>query len=428
MDAPTVPFPTTPVPVSSGAPRMAPAPDRVAGGHWAASTWISLLAGFLTPFTVSVVGEMPVGEFVLIAAAAWAALCVLINRAWPGPLIGRPLLWGLLAAQLVALGAYIGSDIYRHSSPHDMARGWGRMVFLAIDVVAIAYLFGCARRNLVALVLGDSLGNLASLLLVGPMFGDLWKFGVGAPITFFIFLLAPLAGPLVAFIAATGMGVVHFALDYRSYGGLCLIAGMVTLLQTASPRFRLWLAPLLAGVTVASVVWIYQETQSAGRATRSDIERAAMITAATEAVRSSPLIGHGSWFSNSDVYDNFMLIRHEAAKRQHVGGFAHPNQTPDAMALHSQLLVALAEGGLFGATFFIVFGAGLLWALGHTIFVQRWHRLVPLQTLLLLSALWNLLFSPFSGAHRIAIAMACGLILLLRAEAAPSQPTDNASP
>lgn len=387
--------------------------------------WAAGLTGALTPFTVSLVGEMPLGEFVLIAAAAWAGLCLIINRAWPGPLLRHPLLWTLLAAQLVAFVAYVASDLYRGSSPHDMARGWGRMVFLAVDLIGVAYLFGCARRNLVFFLLGESLGSLASVALVGPMFDDWWKFGLGTPVTFFAFLLAPLAGPLAAAVAALGLGAVHFVLDYRSYGGLCLIAGMTTLLQIAAPRLRWWLAPLVAGATAIGVIWIYDATQVGERATRSDIERTAMVTAAVEAIKASPWIGHGSWFSNSDVYDNFMLLRHEAAVRQHVGGFALPNQTPDSMALHSQLLVALAEGGVFGATFFFVFGAGLLWALGHTIFAQRWHRLAPLQTLLLLSALWNLLFSPFSGAHRVSIAMACGLVLLLRVEATSALPREG---
>ena len=422
MNASTAVFPSAGD--AADAPREFIAPP-IATPWWSMATCVSLLAGFFTPFTVSVVGEMPLGELVLIAAAGWAGLCVILNRTWPGPLLARPFLWSLLAAQAVALIAYVASDLYRHSSPHDMARGWGRMVFLAIDVIAVAYLFGCARRNLVALVLGMNLGSVASALLTGPMFGDMWKFGVGAPITFLLFVLAPLAGPLIAFLASIGIGVAHFVLDYRSYGALCFAAGMISLLQLATPRFRLWAAPLIVGATIAGIAWVYAETQTAGRATRSDIERTAMVTAALEAVESSPLIGHGSWFSNSDVYENFMVIRHEAAIQQHVGGFAAPNQTPDSMALHSQLLVALAEGGLFGGAFFFVFGAGLLGALGRSLFVQPWRRLALLETLLLLSALWHLLFSPFSGAHRVAIAMACGLILLLQAEAEVAKPAED---
>lgn len=391
------------------------------------STWVSLLAGLFTAFTVSLVGEMPLGELVLIAAAGWAVLCVIVNRSWPGPLLGKPFLWTLLAAQTLALGAYIASDIYRQSSPHDMARGWGRMVFLAIDVIAVAYLFGCARRNLVFLVLGLNLGDVANALIAGPLFGDMWKFGVGAPLTFALFVIAPAAGPLVAALAAGAIGIAHFALDYRSYGALCLLAGAMTLLQIASPRFRLWLAPLAAAVALGGIALVYSHLQSGGRATRSDIERTAMVTAALEAVQASPLIGHGSWFSNTDVYANFMEIRHEAAKQHRVGGFAHPHRRPDAMVLHSQLLVALAEGGLIGGAFFFVFGGGLLRALTRTLISQPWHRFAPLHTLLLLSALWSLLFSPFSGAHRVSIAMACGLILLLPTDA-PAGPSTEELP
>src|SRR4051812_35924768 len=124
-------------------------------GSWCSvSTLVTFAAGLLTPFTVSLVGEMPVGELVLMVAAGWAGLCVIFNRAWPGVLVRHPLLGAMMVAQAVALTAYIFSDLYRQSTPHDMARGWGRMVFLTIDLIAVAYLFSRGRRNLVALVIG----------------------------------------------------------------------------------------------------------------------------------------------------------------------------------------------------------------------------------------------------------------------------------
>jgi hypothetical protein len=95
--------------------------------------------------------------------------------------------------------------------------------------------------------------------------------------------------------------------------------------------------------------------------------------------------------------------------------------------LHSQILVALAEGGLFGGAFFIVFGLGLAWSLAHTVLVRPWHRLAPMTILILLLAVWNLLFSPFSGAHRVHIATACGLILLLKTDAAGPRRKDFAA-
>src|SRR5580704_13599661 len=100
----------------------APIDDAPSGSVWLSpSAQTSFLAGFFTVFTVSFVGEMPVGELVLMAAAGWAALCVVFNKTWPGPLLRSRFLWSLLIAQLIALGSYIFSDLYRHSFPLDMA-------------------------------------------------------------------------------------------------------------------------------------------------------------------------------------------------------------------------------------------------------------------------------------------------------------------
>lgn len=385
---------------------------------WSFSGGVSFLASATTAFTVSLVGEMPVGEFILTAVAGWALLCLVFNHAAPGRLFQSRYFWTLMIAQLVAFVAYVASDLYRHSSMRDMARGWGRMVFLAIDIVAIAYLFSCSRKNFVWFVIGQAAGALAYTAIHGPMFGDMWKFGIGAPITYFVFLVAPFGGALIAALAAAGMGIAHLQLDYRGLGGLCVVAAVLVFLIRMPRRFRWWIAPLALAGAVAGLLHLYEDATRGTRATRSNIERSAMVTAAREAFEKSPLIGHGSWFSNTDVYDNFMLIRHEAAKEARVGGFAKANRAPGDEALHSQILVALAEGGLFGGAFFLVFGAGLVWSLAYTVMVRRWQRLTPMMILILLLAVWNLLFSPFSGAHRVYIAMACGLILLLRSEAA----------
>jgi hypothetical protein len=377
---------------------------------------LSFLASALTAFTVSLVGEMPVGEFVLIGVTGWALLCVVFNHAPPGRLFRSRLFWWMMVAQLVALIAYVVSDLYRNSAPRDMARGWGRMLFLAIDIVAVTYLFSCSRKNFLWFVMGQAAGALAYTAIHGPMFGDMWKFGIGAPITFGVFLLAPFGGAVVSALAIAGLGVGHLNLDYRSLGGICLVAATLILLVRLPMRARWWIAPFALAGAVFGVLHLYEQSQRGTRATRSDIERTAMVTAAKEAFEESPLIGHGSWFSNSDVYDNFMLIRHEAAKQARVGGFAGANRAPGDEALHSQILVALAEGGLFGGAFFLVFGGGLVWALAEAVMVRRWHRFAPITILILLIAIWNLLFSPFSGAHRVYIAMACGLILLLTSE------------
>ena len=62
------------------------------------------------------------------------------------------------------------------------------------------------------------------------------------------------------------------------------------------------------------------------RAGRSDVDRTAMIQAAVEGFVESPFIGHGSWFSNSDVLDNYLYIRADLAQGPVVRGAAR--ETP----------------------------------------------------------------------------------------------------
>jgi O-antigen ligase len=146
-----------------------------------------------------------------------------------------------------------------------------------------------------------------------------------------------------------------------------------------------------------------------------------MLVAAYQGFCSSPIIGQGSWFSNSHVWQNFMLIRAEAAKAEHIGGFPEANEDPGSVAIHSQILVALAEGGIFGATFFIAFGLALVAGVYRLTFTMAAGRFTGIYLLILLGAVFNWFLSPFSGAHRVYIAVACGLLFLLQRVGA-SQP------
>ncbi len=55
-----------------------------------------------------------------------------------------------------------------------------------------------------------------------------------------------------------------------------------------------------------------------------------LCKAASEAFVESPLIGQGSWFSRSKVYDNLLQIRcYDLATEAGVGGFVGPNEEPE---------------------------------------------------------------------------------------------------
>jgi hypothetical protein len=386
-----------------------------------ASALAALFAGLLTAFTVSVGGEMPLGEIVLTGVLAWMAFCVLVTGSVPPEVPRDRLFRVLIFCQAVAFMAYVLTDIYRHSSPHDMGRGWARMVFLAIDIVSVAYLVGCSRVNLLLFLAGEMLGNTLHALAFGALYGDMWKFGVGTPVTYLAFIMASFVGRPAVVAVAFAMSVVHFAMDFRSFGGICLIAGAATLMTLFPRKIRPWLvipAITLVGFGIGGYLFSHSSTH---RATRSDLSRTAMLVAAYQGFCSSPIIGQGSWFSNSHVWQNFMLIRAEAAKAEHIGGFPEANEDPGSVAIHSQILVALAEGGIFGATFFIAFGLALVAAVYRLTFTMAAGRFTGIYLLILLGAVFNWFLSPFSGAHRVYIAVACGLLFLLQRVGA-SQP------
>ena len=374
----------------------------------------AVLAGMLTAFTVSVGGEMPLGEVVLTGVLAWIAFCTVVTCRIPPEVPRDRLFRALLVCQVVAFAAYVFSDIYRHSSPHDMGRGWARMVFLAIDIVSVAYLVGCSRANLLLFLYGQLLGDALHAFAFGPLYGDMWKFGVGVPLTYLAFLAASLMGRPAVVCAALAMSAVNFAMDFRSFGGICLLAGAATLVSLFPRRARPWLViPAIALVAVGIGAYGLGRGDNY-RSTRSDISRSAMLVSASDGFLSSPLIGQGSWFSNSKVFDNFMMIRAETAKANHIGGFPEDNEDPGTVAIHSQILVALAEGGVFGATFFMAYGAALAAAICRLTFTLAGDRFTGIYLLVLLAALFNWFLSPFSGAHRVYIAVACALILLLQ--------------
>jgi O-antigen ligase len=377
----------------------------------------SFMTGVLSAFTVSLVGAMPVGELVLLAVLFSIFVSVVTTRRWPEALERLPLLWIFLGALCVAFCGYIIADFYRESATRDMARGWARIVFQGLDILAMGYLLGKSMRNTVYAAVGCALGVLLSALVYGALFGDMWKFGYAPLVTVAALLVAGWMSRWIATGVAFALGLLHFVMDYRAFGGFCFLVGSLLLVQALPRRWRPVVLPVFVAFGLVGIFFVYLRSQGddQNRTNRSNLERSAMVQAAAEAFVQSPFIGHGSWFSNSRVMENFAAIRWQEAQIAHMGGFAE--EDGDDMALHSQILVALAEGGVLGGAFFIVYGLGLVWALLYCVLKQSWQRATPVYLLTLISALWHLFMSPFSGTHRVLIALAAAFVAVLHREA-----------
>jgi hypothetical protein len=409
----TAPFPGS---------RFSGAPGTQATMQAALWKWGALLAaGFCTNFTVETVGAFPIGEFVLAAALGVAVLGLVLDHAIAGALLRSRLLWIFVACQVVALLGYVVSDLYWGSTTTDMARGWARMIFLTIDIVAIAFLFDVPSYRpeigFVMFLTGYGLGSAAATLMGNVLFDDYWKFGWGPSVTIFVILLAPRAGFWLAQAACIALGVVHLALDFRSMAAICLLTPAVVILQRFPLKGRVIavVCAIFLGVAALGSSRLTRAASDPGdiRAVRSDVERTAMVQAAWEGFMRSPWLGNGSWFSKSDVMQQFFALRYQKSWEAGIGSFGEDDGDL-GFAIHSQILVALAEGGVLGGVFFAVYGVMLLWTLGVLAFARDWNVWSNIIVFYLLLKFCDLCTSPFSGFHRVLIAVAAGLILLIK--------------
>jgi hypothetical protein len=319
--------------------------------------------------------------------------------------------------QLVAIGAYVLSDLWRESAPVDMIRGWLRMVFVLIDMLALAILCGVTDRAFVWLQVGVAI-SFAQLLITPPLFGDYWKFGFAYPVTMMVFLIFPhLAGFWGGVVGAVSLGALHASQDFRSLGAECVATAVLLLLRILPKRARSAILVAAAlGALLCSPMIVEKMFSSEGeRANRSNVERSAMLQSAWEGFLRSPLVGQGSWFSKSEVMDQFLLIRAEKAQAAG-GGMQFQDDDFEGIAIHSQIVVSLAEGGVLGGTFFILYGVLVLWAIWFAVIHAAWAWTLPSRLLLLVLSFFNLWMSPFSGPIRVEIAGAVILVTILWSE------------
>ena len=336
-------------------------------------------------------------------------------RALPAPLPSPRILAFILLCQCVALGSYIVSDLWRQSLPSDMARGWLRMIFLLVDTAVLALLFGAGNRIFVLFLIGLCFSSLFTFLQ-GPLFGDYWKFCFGYPLTIAILLTVPrLFGLWATAAAAFLLGILHLMMDYRSLGMQCVLLGGLLIALDVLPRLlRKYLFIICVPITLAALPWAGKTlfADAEGRANRSNVERSAMLQAAWEGFLASPLIGNGSWFSRSDVWDNFLLIRSQK-EFESGAGLGFDSQDFEGKAIHSQILTALAEGGLLGGSFFFVYSILIVFGFWFLLTDATWHWLMPVRLSILISGLCSVFMSPFSGTIRVEIALTVCLTLIL---------------
>jgi hypothetical protein len=369
-------------------------------------------AGFLCAFTVSFVGQLPIGELLLAPVFLWVLARSVFSRGWPTRM--QQLGWYkvlLVMVGVMALG-YVASDLYRGTTGENLARGWARVAFLGIDLVAIAYLIDGSWARLQATVFALYVGGTVNAAVSGPLFEKWWEFGIGYTLSAFVLFICAGCSTIIQFIAAMAMAAISFTEGARSLGGICLLAAILFGFRQARGVIRP-LALLAAGCALVALLYAANNVilQNLGKEGSSN-ERRSMIETAGEAFIGSPFLGQGSWFTSSRK----MLARLEE-RRESLDPKFHGYSEDEGrqISIHSQLLVALAEGGILGGAFFLFYG-GLLLKTLRTLTRHSVHRRA-FVLYLVISGLWNLCMSPFSGVARIEICLdicACLLVIMQR--------------
>src|SRR5271165_6801899 len=266
------------------------------------------ITGLLSAFTVPIVGKMPLAEFILVGVFFWVLIRAYMAKGWPTRI--QQLGWYKLLLILMAFTAvgYVVSDLYRGTAGVNIARGWARVGFLGIDLVAIAFMIDGSWTRLQVLAFGYYIGNCAAgligltdygLLWGYSNYGNLWEFGAGPITTALALFLCAGRMTLIQSGTAVAIGAVAMIFGARSLGGIALLTGVAFGLPRAHGMMR----PIAFAAAAGALVLLLFAANAVilGNLDKkvSNIERQSMIETAGEAFLSSPFIGQGSWFTTA---------------------------------------------------------------------------------------------------------------------------------
>jgi O-Antigen ligase len=324
----------------------------------------------------------------------------------------RPVSFLLLGLIITTMG-YVLSDFYRNNDPSDYLRGWARLFFLGVDLLAISMLVSIQIKNLWYFVFGYA--TLGIIVLVGRgVPWDDWKFGYGVPLTLsaiaFLCLIKGLSVH-VRGVVLLALGLLNMFMDYRSLGAICVITAIIgwVHLGTQKGSARLIGIMVLSVIITAMLALAYSFSQGSFEQRRqtSNSIRLSSAMVGINAVLESPFIGYGSWSKDARFAKQLADLQFRMSKAQENPLYDFDIIRQATFAAHSQIIEAWTEGGMLGAAFFFVYLLFMLKALKVLLISPHDQALDPLLTMLIIGSLWALFMSPFKGLSRLDISLAC---------------------
>jgi hypothetical protein len=336
------------------------------------------------------------------------------------------LAWKFLILGLLFLASQIATDIVRHTSFMDYARGWSNIGLTLVNFSVLCTLLYGRPRRLVIFGWGTVLGQFLQIFFYPDPVQDvsLWKFGFSFPVTLAIALIASrkdCRGNLPIILMGS-MGVANIILAARNAGGICIVTALYLAVthwlrrKTAGgAKLKIGLVAAMAITAVLGVVgtmWFYRYATESGYlgddAREKYMEQSSgkygvllggrpQLLATIPAIIDSPILGHGSWARDPgyviEMRQALLLLGYNGALEM------SPDELTDGLIpTHSFLLGAWVYAGVLGAVF---------WAWTWLMIVRSLLRIypsaanmLPLMAYFVFLLIWDILFSPFGLDRR----------------------------
>lgn len=390
-------------------------------------------------FAIPLMGQLFVAEAVALATLPFFSPFFVISRFRNLRII--------LCGYCFLLCGLVVSDLANGTEAINSLRGWANIAFAIINTLFMLSALRVNLRSFHFYLLGMFLAMLvfgsASYaqrqgyveLSIELIFNNLNMFKVR-----FIPFLIPLLTLVAIYLyrwrtksAAAIFGIsaiVFFMLDARSSGLVLLMAATIFIIRDLPWRFSLaqmaTLGIVLAiiGQAVYTGYVIYSQRynpfgHNASQLSRLKnpynpfelifIGRSEWLIAA-DAISEKPILGHGSWASDSEGTYSYLL----AQKTGSVPIYRVKRASRSLIPAHSTLVMAWLWGGFLGLIGILII-SNVLFSLGSSVLRMRHgHYYLPAAVLLFCGMLWDLFFSPIQSL-RLSFPQGLTLLVILDA-------------
>ena len=407
---------------------------------------LAILVPMLLFLEIALIGRLFASEVLLVAFLPLLFRSAKRERNWPHlPKWVFVLGLGWLAGQVI-------TDVIRETDFLDYSRGWSKIVFTLSNFAAIFLLIAGSRRRTLLFAFGLAVGLTLKFGYNPDTYAsiDAWKFGLAWPVCLglIIFVCSHRISQYTLLASGTMLGAsaLNLFLGFRSMASFFLLIALYLVAQrlfvmnaTHQIRFSVG-GSLFIGILVVVAAFgffrLYSVTAASGvlgedAQYKFELQdgplgvlvsgRGAEVLTATEAIRDSLIIGHGSW-AKDEYYTRVLSAQLKA--------LGYPPR-PDKYGLiptHSHLFGAWVEAGVLGAVFWV---AVLLVAIRTLLMCYRHRdRLTALVVFAVAYIIWMVLFSPYGAEGRLVFPFCLSVVMgsLFRIESPTPKRSQTALP